>query len=168
MSGSAPRWVLFPPSRFRGPVTPGEDPGRHPGRDCGVDPIATAPPGGHDHHVALSVLIVDDSSQFRDAAAELLAELGFAVLGAAADADQALAAGAGGPPDGVLLDVNLPGQDGFAVAKVLAAAWPGVRIVLTSASVDYVPGDLLRASDAAAFVPKERLAGADLDAMFAS
>lgn len=117
--------------------------------------------------MALSILIVDDSSQFRDAAAELLAELGFAVLGAAADADQALAAGAGGPPDGVLLDVNLPGQDGFAVAKVLAAAWPGVRIVLTSASVDYVPGDLLRASDAAAFVPKERLAGADLDAMFA-
>ncbi len=116
--------------------------------------------------MALSVLIVDDSSQFRDAAAELLAELGFAVLGAAADADQALAAAADGRPDGVLLDVNLPGQDGFAVAKLLAAAWPGVKIVLTSASVDHVPGNLLRASDATAFVPKERLASTDLGAMF--
>lgn len=115
--------------------------------------------------MALSVLIVDDSAQFRDAAAELLAELGIEVLAAAADANQALAA-ADGRPDGILLDVNLPGQDGFAVAKVLAAAWPGVRIVLTSASVDHVPDDLLRASAAIAFVPKESLAGTDLGELF--
>jgi DNA-binding response OmpR family regulator len=136
------------------------------GLGCGVDPIVTAPACGHHRRVALSVLIVDDSAQFRDAAAELLAELGFDVLATAADADQALAAASDRPPDGVLLDVNLQGQDGFAVSKVLAAAWPGVRIVLTSASFDHVPDVLLWTSAAIAFVPKERLAGVDLGALF--
>jgi CheY-like chemotaxis protein len=116
--------------------------------------------------VALSVLIVDDSEQFRDAAAELLAELGFDVLATAPDASRALAAAPATPPDGVLLDVNLPGTDGFAVSKLLAAAWPGVKIVLTSASVDHVPDLLLWTSAATAFVPKERLAGVDLAALF--
>jgi CheY-like chemotaxis protein len=116
--------------------------------------------------VVLRVLIVDDSREFRDAAAELLAELGFEVIATAADADQALAAVAGERPDGILLDINLPGRDGFVVAALLAGACPGVRIVLTSASVEHVPDGLLRASAAIAFVPKERLAGTDLATMF--
>jgi DNA-binding NarL/FixJ family response regulator len=116
--------------------------------------------------VVLKLLIVDDSEQFREAAAELLAELGFEVIAAVEDATAALAVAADVRPDGILLDVNLPGQDGFEVAALLAAARPGVRIVLTSASVEYVPEELLRASAAIAFVPKERLADADLAKLF--
>jgi DNA-binding NarL/FixJ family response regulator len=116
--------------------------------------------------VAARVLIVDDSPQFRDAAAELLAERGFEVLAAAADGTAALAAAAAGCPDGVLLDINLPGQDGFAVAASLAAACPGVRIVLTSASFSHVPQELLSECTAIAFVPKEELARADLAGLF--
>ncbi len=73
------------------------------------------------------ILIVDDSPGFRAAAAELLAARGFEVLGAAADGKQALAAVAGGCPDGILLDINLPGSDGFAVAASLATACSCVR-----------------------------------------
>lgn len=116
--------------------------------------------------MALRVLIVDDSPQFRAVAAELLAVRGFDVLAAAADADEALAAAAVVCPDGVLLDINLGGTDGFTVAVSLAAICPAVRIVLTSANVAHVPEALLRRCAAAAFVPKEDLAGTDLGLLF--
>jgi CheY-like chemotaxis protein len=114
------------------------------------------------------ILIVDDSPEFRAAAAELLAERGFDVLVTAMDGEHALAAAADGCPDGFLLDINLPGQDGFAVAASLAAACPRARIVLTSAEVDHVPADVLRTCAAVAFVPKHELAVTDLAALFVS
>ena len=121
---------------------------------------------GQDLPVALSVLIVDDSLQFRAAAAELLAERGLNVLATAADANQALEEVADACPDGILLDINLPGPDGFAAATALAAVCPTARILLTSANFAHVPEELLRASAATAFVSKEDLADADLDALF--
>jgi DNA-binding NarL/FixJ family response regulator len=112
--------------------------------------------------VALRVLIVDDSPQFREAAITLLAERGLEVLTTAADGDQALDAAADGRPDGILVDINLPGRDGFAVAASLAATCPAARIVLTSASVVYVAPERLRECAAVAFVPKEELACVNL------
>lgn len=132
-----------------------------------VDPIVTALAGGQDRHAALRVLIVDDTRKFRDAASELLAEMGSEVLAAVTDANQALAAVADGCPDGILLDVNLPGLEGFAVAASLAAVCPAARIVLTSAELDWVTAKVLQASAAVAFVPKQELAVTDLGALFA-
>jgi DNA-binding NarL/FixJ family response regulator len=116
--------------------------------------------------VAPGILIVDDSPPFREAAAALLAERGFEVLTMAADGDQALDAAADLCPDGILLDINLPGRDGFAVAMSLAAVCPRARIVLTSANVAHVSAELLRECAAIAFVPKEALVGADLGGLF--
>jgi DNA-binding NarL/FixJ family response regulator len=116
--------------------------------------------------VALRILIVDDDSGFLRIAAELLAYRGFEIFGQAADADQALDATASGCPDGVLLDINLPGQDGFATAVTLAAACPSATIVLTSAGTGQVAAEVLRSCRAAAFVPKEELATADLPSLF--
>ncbi|HEX6453168.1 MAG TPA: response regulator [Trebonia sp.] len=112
------------------------------------------------------LLIVDDSPQFRAAAAELLAGQGLEVLAMAADAVQAAVAAACACPDGILLDINLPGPDGFAAAALLAGACPRVRIVLTSANMATVPDDVLKTCGAAAFVPKEDLAATDLGALF--
>jgi two-component system, NarL family, invasion response regulator UvrY len=131
-----------------------------------VNPIAAPLTAGHHCRMAPTLFIVDDSPQFRETAATLLAERGFDVLTAAADARQALDAAAGVCPDGMLIDINLPGRDGFAVAAALAAACPGARIVLTSADVAYVPPELLQACTAVAFVRKEELVGADLGALF--
>jgi two-component system nitrate/nitrite response regulator NarL len=108
------------------------------------------------------ILIVDDDPQFRAAATELLAERGFEVIAAAADGEQALAAVADDCPDGILLDVNLPGADGFTVAASLAAACPAARIVLTSAAMSEIPARVLADCAATAFVPKDMLAVADL------
>ena len=113
------------------------------------------------------ILVVDDSPSFHAAAAGLLAERGFDVLLTAYDGEQALAAVASERPDGILLDIGLPGPNGFAVAASLAAACPGIRIVLTSAEFDQVPAGILETSAAAAFVPKDQLAVTDLGALFA-
>ena len=68
---------------------------------------------------------------------------------------------------GYSLDINLPGADGFAVAAPLAAACPGIRIVLdlSAAPAPCRPRRCARAR-AVAFVSKEELAGADLGALF--
>jgi DNA-binding NarL/FixJ family response regulator len=125
-----------------------------------------APDGRQHDNVALRVLVVDDNPRFREAVAALLAERGIELLAEAADADQALDAAAQACPDGILLDINLPGRDGFTAATALAAACPQARIVLTSASVSHVPARLLRQCAVAAFVPKEDLPATDLSALF--
>jgi CheY-like chemotaxis protein len=136
--------------------------------DCGVFPIAGASVSRHYPYVGYLILIVDDSPRFRAAAAELLAASGFELFDVAADGPQALAAVAGKKPDGILLDVNLPGPDGFAVAASLAAACPAARIVLTSTDADCAPPQIVAASAAVAFVPKQELAVTDLRALFAA
>ena len=113
-----------------------------------------------------SILIVDDSAYFRAMAAELLAECGFDVLVTASDGEQALAAAGQLCPDGVLLDINLPGRDGFAVATSLAAVCPTARIVLTSADFARLPDGVLNSCAAVAFVAKEELAAADFRRLF--
>jgi CheY-like chemotaxis protein len=120
----------------------------------------------HDRHVGYLILIVDDSPRFRAAAVEMFAACGFELFEVAGDGSQALAAVAARCPDGILVDVNLPGPDGFAVAASLAAACPMAKIVLTSTDADCAPSQVLAASAAAAFVPKQELADTDLRALF--
>jgi PleD family two-component response regulator len=136
--------------------------------DCGVDPIVGSPASRHHPYVGYRILVVDDSARFRAAAAEMLAAWEFELFDMAADGPQALAAVGRGCPDGILLDVNLPGQDGFAVAASLAAACPAARIVLTSTDADCAPPQVVATSAAMAFVPKQELATTDLRALFAA
>ncbi len=152
---------------------------RSPHRTRGVYPTPGIPIVGftrlpcasasrHHLNVGYEILIVDDSPRFRAAAAELLTAAGFELFDVAADGRQALAAVAGRCPDGILLDVNLPGSDGFAVAALLAAACPAARIVLTSTDADCAPPQVMATSAALAFVPKQKLAVTDLRALFAA
>jgi CheY-like chemotaxis protein len=117
--------------------------------------------------VSTRILVVDDSASFRRVARELLHARGFRLLAAVGDGQAAIAAVAEERPDGVLLDVNLPGPDGLAVATSLTRRYPGLRIVLTSSELDDVPARLLAASGAVAFVPKTELVSADLQRLFA-
>jgi DNA-binding NarL/FixJ family response regulator len=113
-------------------------------------------------YVALRILIVDDDASFLGVVAELLAERGFEVLDKAMDSAQAMVVAAREHPDGILLDINLPGRDGFATAALLSRACPSARIVLTSADIQHIGAETLRRCSAHAFVPKEDLATADL------
>jgi DNA-binding NarL/FixJ family response regulator len=116
--------------------------------------------------VAIRILVVDDSQPFRRRARELLTLRGLEVVAVAADGDDALAAVVRACPDGVLLDVNLPGRDGYAVAASLASVCSAARIVLTSSDLDDVPTAVLDECGATAFVPKTELATVDLLRLF--
>ena len=65
------------------------------------------------------ILIVDDHPSFRRCARALLEADGFAVIGEAEDGEGALSAIGSLRPDVVLLDVQLPDMDGFAVLEQL-------------------------------------------------
>jgi CheY-like chemotaxis protein len=128
--------------------------------------IAGRRSGCHALGVSGRILVVDDSPQFRAAAAKLLAIRGLEPFGLAAGGEEALAAVEANSPDGVLLDINLPGLDGFEVATALAARWPAVPIVLMSSETDGVENAELQRCGAQAFVPKTELATTDLELLF--
>ncbi|HAM72904.1 MAG TPA: two-component system response regulator [Verrucomicrobiales bacterium] len=70
---------------------------------------------------------------------------------------EAVAAYATHRPDWVLMDINLPGQDGFSASKEIRARFPGARIVVVSE--DSSPAFRARAREVGAveFVAKENL-----------
>ena len=88
--------------------------------------------------MAWSVLIVDDHEGFRAGARALLEAEGFEVLGEAGTGvavEQARSL----RPQVVLLDVQLPGIDGFAVAEQLAAEPSAPAVVLISSPARRLP-----------------------------
>jgi DNA-binding NarL/FixJ family response regulator len=111
------------------------------------------------------ILIVDDHRGFRRHARALLESEGFDVVGEAQDEMSALAAATRLRPSLVLLDVLLPGRDGFAVAEELHAFDPQLTIVLTSSRPAAEFGRRLHATPAAGFVHKDDLSGAALAAV---
>ena len=118
--------------------------------------------------MSTSVLIVDDHPSFRAGARRMLEASGYSVVGEAADGEAALDAVRDLGPDLVLLDVQLPGIDGFEVAARLehaarignAGAAP--TIVLTSSRDRADFGDALAESPARGFIAKGELSGATL------
>jgi len=129
--------------------------------------MAAVPARRQAGHVTLRILVVDDSAHFRRTVGELLNLRGFDAIAAAADGAQALALVSEACPDAALVDINLPGPDGLAVARSLAAVCPRVTIVLTSSDLDTMPRALLSSCGATAFVPKTDLATVDLRRIFA-
>jgi DNA-binding NarL/FixJ family response regulator len=109
--------------------------------------------------VTARVLIVDDHASFRSVARRLLDADGFAVVGDVGDGEAAIAEVRRLRPDVVLLDVQLPGADGFAVATELAAqdAPPAVVLVSSRSRADY--GARVGASPARGFITKSELSG---------
>jgi DNA-binding NarL/FixJ family response regulator len=105
------------------------------------------------------VIVVDDHPSFRRYARGLLTSEGFAIVGEAADGASALVLAAAVKPDLVLLDVQLPDVDGFAVAERLLASHPGLKIVLVSIRDRSTYGPLIDQSGASGFLSKADLSG---------
>jgi two-component system nitrate/nitrite response regulator NarL len=113
------------------------------------------------------VLIVDDHAAFRSAARALLQAAGFDVVGEAADGASALAAATELRPEIVLLDVQLPDIDGFAVAERLAGGEAPPAIVLTSSRSAATVRWRLEGNPAWSFISKSELSGEALAAAVA-
>jgi DNA-binding NarL/FixJ family response regulator len=112
------------------------------------------------------VMLVDDHASFRASARWLLETEGYEVVAEAASGEGALDLVVDTEPELVLLDVGLPGIDGFHVAMAMRALYPGARIVLISSRElrDLGP-DRVRACGAAGFVHKADLSHAALAAI---
>jgi DNA-binding NarL/FixJ family response regulator len=115
--------------------------------------------------VHATVLIVDDHSDFRKSARALLEAEGFDVVGEAADGEEALIEAERLRPEVVLLDIQLPNQDGFAVAQRLAAFVGAPAVVLISSREAAAYGPRLDAAPARGFIAKRSLSGEALAAV---
>lgn len=104
-----------------------------------------------------TVLIVDDSDAFRVAARALLEAEGWTVVGEVEDGESAVAACRSRRPDVVLLDIGLPGRDGFAIAEELAALPHVPHIVLCSTHPLRTFRNRLDSAPVTGFLPKELL-----------
>lgn len=108
------------------------------------------------------MLIVDDHATFRVASRQLLEAGGFDVVGEAEDGLRALAEAQRLRPDIVLLDVQLPDMDGFAVAECLAVSVPSSSVVLISSRDAVTYGRQVEQAAVVGFLAKRELSGAAL------
>jgi two-component system, NarL family, nitrate/nitrite response regulator NarL len=112
------------------------------------------------------IVIVDDHPVFRRVARELLEERGFTVLGEADCAAAAQSLVEDCAPELAVVDVLLGDESGFDVARVLTRAHPSLGVLLVSSNPDLDDPVRVAQSGARGFLPKGRLASADLDAFW--
>jgi len=125
-------------------------------------PIAAIIPG-----MDKTVLIVDDHAGFRTSARRVLEADGFEVIGEAADGTSGIESALSLSPDLVLLDVQLPDIDGFAVCEAISRADRAPAVILTSTRSSSDFGSLVAESRALGFVPKAGLSGRALEGLLA-
>jgi DNA-binding NarL/FixJ family response regulator len=112
-----------------------------------------------------SIVVVDDYAPFRLVVREMLERDGFRVVGEASDGNAAVDAVRMLRPDVVLLDVHLPGDDGFRVCERLQSLVPIPRVVLTSSHDVASFRRRLQTSPARGFISKADLTSAALVAL---
>jgi DNA-binding NarL/FixJ family response regulator len=112
-----------------------------------------------------TVLIVDDHPSFRASARAILEAEGFEIAGEAEDGESAIEAVHLLHPDVVLLDVQLPGIDGFEVTRRITSNGTGPSVVLVSSRDASDFGPLVAGSGACGFVAKNELSGAAVAAL---
>ena len=114
------------------------------------------------------VLIVDDNGAFLYAARRLLAREGLQVVGIASTGAEALRRVGDLHPDVVLVDVELAGESGFAVARDLVEHDPGgTAVILVSTHAEEDLGELVEESPAIGFLPKSQLSARAIRALLA-
>jgi DNA-binding NarL/FixJ family response regulator len=120
--------------------------------------VSWASRAGPDREAIVGVMVVDDQASFRRAARVLIdATPGFEVVGDADCGAEAVRLAGQVRPELVLMDVYMPGMDGFEVARRLTEARPECVVVLVS--IDDVDGlgSAVASSGAAAIMRKQDL-----------
>jgi CheY-like chemotaxis protein len=87
-----------------------------------------------------SILLIEDNEHNRYLASYLLEQRGYAVVHAQ-DGPSAIAAVRDAMPDLILLDIQLPGMDGYAVARALRALDGALAIPIVAVTSYAMVGD---------------------------
>jgi len=112
-----------------------------------------------------TVLIVDDHDGFRAYARTILEAEGFDVVGDAGDGESGIVAVQQLRPSVVVLDIQLPGIDGFEVAERLAELEAPPAVVLVSTRDANSLPRRLATTPARGFIRKDELSGAAIAAL---
>lgn len=112
----------------------------------------------------ITLLLVDDQPTVRQGLRMRLSlEPDIQVVGEAEDGAAAIALARSVQPDVVLLDVEMPGMDGFSAAAVLRSLIPASAIIMLSIHDTVHACQQAQEVGAAAFVPKHAADGLLLD-----
>lgn len=85
----------------------------------------------------LRILLVDDHVLFRKGIASLLAvRQDITIVGEASDGDEAVILAEQTMPDVILMDVNMPRQNGIETVKIIKREMPHIQIVMLTVSDD--------------------------------
>jgi len=106
-----------------------------------------------------TILVVDDHAGFRRSVRALLTAEGFDVVGEARDGRSALFEAERLRPTLVLLDIQLPDMDGFAVADALAVAPYSPAVILISSRERASYGPQLEVAKVSGFIAKNQING---------
>ena len=103
----------------------------------------------------LRLLIVDDHAVVREGLEAMLRrDPRFEKIATAATGTETLALAVTFLPHVVLLDVRMPGDDGFSILEALLQRWPQFRVIMLSASATAAEVKLARRLGAAGYLPK--------------
>ncbi len=107
----------------------------------------------------LRVLIADDHRLFAEALEAILAsDERIEVVGQASDGSEAVELARKLGPDVVLMDVSMPGLDGFEATREIRAEGGGVRVLMLTGSNSRADVDRSRNAGASGYVTKDRIA----------
>jgi DNA-binding NarL/FixJ family response regulator len=109
--------------------------------------------------MAVRVLIADDHRLFAEALRAILGnDRRIDVVGLAASGDEAVEKAKELEPDVILMDISMPGLDGFEATRKIRAAQKDVRVLIVTGSDARQDVDAARTAGAAGYVTKDRIA----------
>ncbi|MEX1048455.1 MAG: response regulator transcription factor [Akkermansiaceae bacterium] len=104
---------------------------------------------------SLRLLIIDDHAVVREGLEAMLgADLGIGRIATAASTEEALPVCESLRPHVVLLDLRMPGSDGFNALEIIHQRWPEIHVLILSASATVAEVRLARRNGAAGYLSK--------------
>ena len=123
----------------------------------------------HEDESSIRVLVVDDQAVFANALEFLLRrQPRIDVVGVAGTGAEAIDLASTHDVDVVVMDVRMPGMDGFEATRQLLARRPRTRVLMISAADDDDEAAEAAAAGAAAFLRKDHIYDVVVDAILRS